>query len=172
MLSQEARRNGKPVFNLANEIIEWYLWAKNHGFEPSEALMCYESIRAARSVGTALIPLEFYDLVLRINPLRDDKRAVESWRLSGYKLGKFLSSMSKDLFYSLRVVDTIMLNFVEIKATQDRGEIVVTVLGPKIDLDIKEFLDAYFMGLFSGLNYEVVKKDVIKGLHIYRLRKH
>ncbi len=171
MLSEEARKHGKPVFALANEIIEWYLWAKHHGFELSEALTCYEAFRAAKSIGMTSIPLEFFELILKTSHICNDKKAIESWRLSGFKLGRFFASMNKDIFSSLRIVDMMLMNLVEIRVMESKGEVIVTILGPKLEMDVKEFIDAYFCGIFSGLHYSVIKKDVVKGLHIYKLRK-
>ncbi|MDI9644006.1 MAG: hypothetical protein QFX35_02160 [Candidatus Verstraetearchaeota archaeon] len=164
-MSEIAKGKGKSLYETVNETFEAAISLFKIGTTPKSALEECGRLKSAKDSGYILC-LEnlWYD----INTLAYNKAASETvaaWRSAGiWYAKKHTTSGTKDPLQSIKKdLQSSLWNVSEFSMIEDRGEVSVRLLGPRLSKICSELFLAFFEGIFEVLGYEVREKEVMAG---------
>lgn len=162
-LADDAQRQGKPLFYLANDIVKVYLRAREKGYDLDEMVDAYEALMFARRMGHVLIPDELFDNLVGKTPPKSDKYMPAS-KESGIKMGKYAESIYPNPIDGLKHLLPYLfwdLTF-DIRSDGNSGTLCVTC--PRQAQKRGQLVAAFIEGFLEACNFSLQKSEVIQGL--------
>jgi len=171
-LSLVARRRGSTLYSLTNEVIEQALRAESMGVSLREVLDVYEVLKANRSSGQTLIPVE----ILVAMASRLDSKSFEEierlWREAGRWYGEYLAIRFRDSFRDSgarisqleRFLKEVRWEFVDLVIHGEGDGVRVRCVSPQIPAEVMRFLAAFIEGVLEAFNYIVERRSIFKGI--------
>jgi hypothetical protein len=164
-LSDEAKKEGRTLFSLSNEIIEIYLQARRKNYDFKEMLNTYATIKQLKEAGYVLVPSEIFDMLVSSFPLEKRKALLQSFHESGNKLAKILEDTNLSLVTELKLLIKLLFRDLSVNVEQDRRDLLaLTIMSIDYDEIKSSIVSEFLEGFLKGYNHILIRKEMMKGL--------
>ena len=164
-LADEARRAGKPLFYLANDLVGLYLRAREKGFDLGDVLTTYESMMILKKTGHVMIPNSTYYTLTEGNTSAERVKEIASiWRENGHRLGKYVESMSDDPIGTLGNLLPFMFWDINFELKLNDGENVLCLPCPNQSEEKARLILSLVEGYIEASGYSIRSSEAITGL--------
>ncbi len=164
-LADEARRAGKPLFYLANDLVGLYLRAREKGFDLGDVLTTYESMMILRKTGHVMIPNSTYQIFTETNVPADRLNELAPiWRENGHRLGKYVESISEDPIRTLGNLLPFMFWDINFELKPNDGENVLCLPCPNQSEERARLILNLVEGYIEACGYSIRSSEAITGL--------
>ena len=171
-LSLIAKKRGSTLYSLTNEIIEQTIRAESMGVTLKEVLDTYEILKANRSSGQTLIPIDI--LVAMVSKL-DQKSSEEIeklWKESGRWYGEYISIRFRENFkdkqstisHLEKILREIRWEFVDLVIQSEGNGIRIRCVSPQIPVELMKMITMFIEGFLEAFGYKTTRKSVYKGI--------
>lgn len=178
-LSLIARKRGSTLYSLTNEIIEQTIRAESMGVTLRDVLDAYEIIKANRSAGQTLIPIDvLIAMASKLSP-KDLEEIEKLWRESGRWYGEYIAIRFRDSFRDSqttiqqleKIVREIRWEFVDLVIQNEGDGIRIRCVSPQIPAELMKLISMFIEGLIEPFGYKVERRSIFKGiLDVYAVR--
>ncbi|MEM0027705.1 MAG: hypothetical protein QXT53_03680 [Ignisphaera sp.] len=178
-LSLIARKRGSTLYSLTNEIIEQTVRAESMGVTLRDVLDAYEILKANRSAGQTLIPIDvLIAMTSKLSP-KDLEEIEKLWRESGRWYGEYITIRFRENFrdsqsaiqHLERILKEIRWEFVDLVIQNEGDGIRVRCVSPQIPAELMKLISTFIEGLLEPFGYKVERRSIFKGiLDIYAVK--
>lgn len=164
-LAEEARRQNKTLYALANEAVETYLKLSRMGKTPEQVVTIVRGFELLRALSAVPIPETLLDRVLQVAFRCSREELLRAWREEGRVFGELLKSEADRLEGLAELVkrfrELLPVSMIEVNLQDERVEVIMTGTGYSVESatctseGLKGFLEAF--------NLEVERAEVAGG---------
>lgn len=164
-LSAAARRQGKPLFTLASDIVQAYLDISKRGYDLREMIESYDCLRLARDTGHTIIQKDLLEyLVNNTYPAKKDEMRT-LWNAAGSVAVKYAEGLNKEPVKALRqFLKHVVWGVSKFAVEESDDAVTIRVYCPSFSDDLTELLSEFLEGYFSAAGFKSLKKEKIRGL--------
>ncbi|MCL4436197.1 MAG: hypothetical protein M1503_10460 [Thaumarchaeota archaeon] len=164
-LADEARRAGKPLFYLANDLVGLYLRAREKGFDLGDVLITYESMMILKKTGHVMIPNSTYQTLTEGSVSAERlKETGTIWRENGHRLGKYVESLSDDPIRTLGNLLPFMFWDINFELKRNNGENILCLPCPNQSEERARLILNLVEGYMEACGYSIHSSEAITGL--------
>lgn len=161
-LSNYAKKQGKPLYSLTNEIIEQFLKITNQKSTFQDALEQYEQMQLIKKTGGVIISkhILYYCLSDAYNTNR--RALLEKWYRVGECISKYFASISKDPFELLQKYLNNSTSDATFEIANKDGKTSFTCVCPNTPIAYQEAISQFIEGFMHELRYKTENKEIHK----------
>lgn len=164
-LAEEARRQNKTLYALANEAIEAYLRIARAGKSPEQVERIVKAFGLMRAVSAVPIPETLLDRVLQAAFKCSREEVLRAWYEEGRVFGELLKSEAESLEALGELVkrfrELLPLNMLELTVQDERVEVIMT--GTGYSSESAACTSEGVRGLLEAFNLKVEKVETASG---------
>ena len=172
-LSDIAKREGKTIFSLINELIKAAIDSAEMKESFMEILENHKNFNLTKDVGFTLIPLKLENFSLSI--VFQDKitkeKLLNQWRNWGSWLGNYIKARFPDEEFTniKKISDTIFMSgeTFEMDPPNDEksvNEVTIRIYGNVLGEERTQCLASAFEGIFEEFGFKTTLRDVSRGI--------
>ncbi|MDK6027828.1 hypothetical protein QPL79_00395 [Ignisphaera sp. 4213-co] len=167
-LSLVAKKRGSTLYSLTNEIIEQALRAESMGVTLRDVLDTYEVLKANRSAGQMLVPIDvLIAIVSKLTP-RDLEEIEKLWKEAGRWYGEYVTIRFREDFRDAQSLEKILKEirweFVDLVIQNEGNGMRVRCVSPQIPVELMKLISMFIEGFLEALAYKVERRNIFKGI--------
>lgn len=168
-LNEAANRAGKSFYDYTSEVLEQALRANELGRPLKEIMDFFELMSVQRNAGLTITFTELLNYLISMLYPKEEKALHEKWYEAGVWYGtylqvKFHNKQTLDIFTKLLSESWWELN--EVNLSKEEEGFVLRCVSFTLSLERTKLLMSFLEGVINSMEYEIVKKDCIRGMII------
>ena len=168
-LNEAANRAGKSFYDYTSEVLEQALRASELGRPLKEIMDFFELMSVQRNAGLTITFSELLNYLISMLYPKEEKALHERWYEAGVWYGtylqvKFRNKRTLDIFTKLLSESWWEIN--EVNLSKEEEGFVLRCVSFTLSLERTKLLMSFLEGVINSMEYEIVKKDCIRGMII------
>jgi len=168
-LNEAANRAGRSFYDYTSEVLEQALRASELGRPLKEIMDFFELMSVQRNAGLTITFSELLNYLISMLYPKEEKALHERWYEAGVWYGtylqvKFRNKRTLDIFTKLLSESWWEIN--EVNLSKEEEGFVLRCVSFTLSLERTKLLMSFLEGVIDSMEYEIVKKDCIRGMII------
>jgi len=168
-LNEAANRAGRSFYDYTSEVLEQALRASELGRPLKEIMDFFELMSVQRNAGLTITFSELLNYLISMLYPKEEKALHERWYEAGVWYGtylqvKFRNKRTLDIFTKLLSESWWEIN--EVNLSKEEEGFVLRCVSFTLSLEPTKLLMSFLEGVINSMEYEIVKKDCIRGMII------
>ena len=168
-LNEAANRAGRSFYDYTSEVLEQALRASELGRPLKEIMDFFELMSVQRNAGLTITFSELLNYLISMLYPKEEKALHERWYEAGVWYGtylqvKFRNKRTLDIFTKLLSESWWEIN--EVNLSKEEEGFVLRCVSFTLSLERTKLLMSFLEGVINSMEYEIVKKDCIRGMII------
>lgn len=164
-LADEASKENKTVYALANEAMKAVLRVCDEGGKPDDVYVSWFFVRILRDLDSVPIPGDLLEKMVKALYAADSDSLLKYWFEEGVRTGAYLHLSSPKIEgLSSEVRALSQANLLPVKRVEIRGEednkVVIRVIGAGLSMESTKCAEAFIKGIVSAYSLKVVGSRV------------